>query len=248
MNCVEIRMMLHAEADGELDVSNSLELERHLNACPNCAAQKKTLRSLKTMMRDASLSFKAPVSLREKVIQFAEENAPKRRATKELLWLWRWIAFGATAVAAVTIAFRPSGISPHDQLLNEAVAGHVRSLMADHLTDVVSSDQHTVKPWFIGKLDFAPNVKDLAAQNFPLVGGRLDYLNGRAVAALVYRRDKHIINVFVWPASREREGQPKNEDRRGYTIVRASANGLNYCIISDVNSNTLGEFVNLLLK
>src|SRR5205823_2595317 len=112
-------------------------------------------------------------------------------------WIWRWIAAGATAFAAFALLLRPAGTSEHDLLLNETVAGHVRSLMAAHLTDVASSDQHTVKPWFDGKLDFAPDVKDFAAQDFPLVGGRLDYLHGRAVAALVYRHNKHFINVFV---------------------------------------------------
>jgi len=130
-------------------------------------------------------------------------------------------------------------------LLNEAVASHVRSLMVEHLTDVASSDQHTVKPWFNGKLDFAPDVKDFAAQGFPLVGGRLDFLNGRAVAALVYRRNTHFINVFVWPATNTGSGKSALENRRGYFVINREANGLHYSLVSDLNEKELAELANL---
>jgi anti-sigma factor RsiW len=246
MECAEIRLMLHADADGELDVANSLELARHLHLCPTCVAEKKSLQSLKMMLREPSLKFQAPDSLRKNVIEIPRKFGEEQRPVADLQWLWRWLAFGAMALAAVTILLRPGGVSDHDQLLNEAVAGHIRSLMAGHLTDVASSDQHTVKPWFDGKLDFAPNVKDFAAENFPLVGGRLDYLNGRPVAALVYRRDKHFINVFIWPVASNSAGRMTIENRRGYSIISAASNGFQYSIVSDVNSNTLTDFANLL--
>ena len=132
-------------------------------------------------------------------------------------------------------------------MLREVMAGHVRSLQAEHLTDVASSDQHTVKPWFAGKLDFSPNVRDFAEQGFPLIGGRLDYLQGREVAALVYRRNKHVINVFVWPsATLERTAQ--TESLKGYSIVNFDASGLRYCLVSDLNAKELNELAGLMGK
>jgi anti-sigma factor RsiW len=117
--------------------------------------------------------------------------------------------------------------------------------MGEHLTDVASSDQHTVKPWFNGKLDFAPSVQDFTARGFPLVGGRLDYLNGRAVAALVYRRNKHFINVFVWPTASTSRGKAVTDNRRGYSMINCELNGLHYCFVSDLNANELTELANL---
>jgi anti-sigma factor RsiW len=245
MNCAEIRLLLHAHADGELDAANSLELERHLKNCTACTAENKSLHSLRGALRKGDLNFRAPDSLKQDLRQFVcdlrEEKAP--RGNLDSQWLWKFIAFGATAFALLVLFLRPAGISGHDQLLEEAVASHVRSLQAEHLTDVVSSDQHTVKPWFDGKLDFAPDVKDFAAQGFPLVGGRLDYLNGRSVAALVYRHNKHFINVFVWPAADALK--PETEMRRGYAIINCATNGLHYCLISDMNPADLGELAGL---
>ena len=138
---------------------------------------------------------------------------------------------------------RPGETSNKDRLANEAISSHVRSLMPGHLTDVVSSNQHTVKPWFNGKIDFAPTVKDLAADGFPLIGGRLDYLNGQAVAALVYKRNQHTINVFVWPAKRIESGIIQT---RGYNVINEDVNGLQYSIVSDLNSSELSAFARLL--
>jgi anti-sigma factor RsiW len=163
------------------------------------------------------------------------------------LLLWNSVAFGATAFALLAVIIRP-GVNESDQLMGEAVSSHVRSLMADHLTDVSSSDQHTVKPWFNGKLDFAPNVKDFAAQGCPLVGGRLDYLGGRPVAALVYRHNKHFINVFVWPAGNAATGRSGVEHRRGYAIMTREAEGLRYCLVSDLNQQELVEFAGWLAR
>jgi len=189
MNCAESRLLLHADADDELDAANSLELERHMKTCAACAAERKSLHSLKAALRQPWLRHVAPESLRKELRRMAD--GPKRGPGQSLvqsLLFWKSLAFGATAFALLAILLR-TGVSERDQLLDEAVASHVRSLMVEHLTDVASSDQHTVKPWFDGKVDFAPEVKDYAAQGFPLAGGRLDYLNGRTVAALVYRHN-----------------------------------------------------------
>jgi len=246
MNCTEIRKLLNALVDGELDLVRNLEVEQHLKTCAACAAIKKSLQSLGAALRKSDLNFRAPDSLRKDLRQFvgdlSEEKKPREKS--DLPWLWKFLAFGATAFALLAIFLRPAGISEHDAFLNEIIASHVRSLQAEHLTYVVSSDQHTVKPWFDGKIDFAPDVKDFAAQGFPLVGGRLDYLQGRNVAALVYRHNKHFINVFVWPT--EKESSPEQVEMvHGYSIIEHTANGLNYCFISDLNEKELADLAGL---
>jgi anti-sigma factor RsiW len=249
MNCTEIRLLLHAQADGELDAANNLELERHLKTCTACAAEKRSLQSLSTALRDGGLNFRAPDSLKQDLRQFVRDLKEEKRGEKTARpvsdqWFWKFLAVGATAFAALLLMLRPAGLSEHDAFLNEVIADHVRSLQVEHITDVVSSDQHTVKPWFDGKIDFAPVVKDFAAQGYPLVGGRLDYLQGRTVAALVYHRNKHLINVFVWPAGKDSPAQ--TEIVRGYSIINRDANGLHYCFISDLNAQELGDLAALL--
>lgn len=246
MNCADTRLLLHAHADGELDAANSRELERHLESCAACSAAQKSTLSLKTALRQSPLRYAAPDSLRKEVRRMARRSDDETRPRLfQSLRLWRSLAFGTTAVALAAILLRPAGISEHDRFLNEAVASHVRSLMVEHLTDVASSDQHTVKPWFNGKLDFAPAVTDFAAQGFPLVGGRLDYLNGRAVAVLVYGRNKHFINVFVWPAAIASRGEPVAENRRGYSVINHEVGGLHYCLVSDLNAEELAQLARL---
>jgi anti-sigma factor RsiW len=249
MNCSETHPLLHPYADGELDLVRSLEVEHHLNTCAACATQKNTLQSLRSLLRNSDLAFRAPDSLRKKVraIAPAQDNEASPR-NMDVSWLWKWLAIGATAFAVCTLVLRPPGISENDRLADEAVAGHVRSLMAGHLMDVVSTDQHTVKPWFNGKLDFAPDVKDFAAQDFPLVGGRLDYLGDHPVAALVYRRNKHFINVFVWPATDAKAVPTETQNLRGYSVINRQANGLRYCLVSDLNAKELGDLADLLGK
>jgi anti-sigma factor RsiW len=249
MNCAETHPLLHAYTDGELDLVRSLEVEQHLRGCAACESQKASLQSLGSLLRNSDLAYRAPDSLRKKVRQIAPapERGTRSRADN-VSPLWKWLAIGATAFAVFTLVLRTPGNSDNSRLLDDAVAGHVRSLMAGHLMDVASTDQHTVKPWFNGKLDFAPDVKDFAAQDFPLVGGRLDYLDHRAVAALVYRRNKHFINVFVWPASSPNEPQPADKNLRGYWVINRQVNGLQYCLVSDLNEKELGELADLLGK
>lgn len=251
MNCAETRKLLHAYVDDELDLVRSLEVEQHLKACAQCAAAKDSIRSLRDALQQNDLAYRAPDSLRSEIRKMTVGRASSRaeietkapRTSAPTLWLWRLIATGATALAVLTIVLRP-GTS--DELLNEAVADHVRSLQVNHLTDVASSDQHTVKPWFDGKLDFAPEVKDFAAEGFPLIGGRLDYLGGRTVAALVYHHNKHFINVFVWPDNNVTA--EKVESFRGYSVIRFNVNGFNYCLVSDAEGKELSSLGDLLRK
>lgn len=244
MNCQEMNPLLHAYVDGELDLMRSLEVERHLKSCANCAAAKRSLQSLHSTLRHNDLSYAAPATLRRRLLSEVGQSSSERRPRNSAPWIWQWLAIGAIGFAALTLMFRPAGISERDQITEEAVSSHVRSLMAGHLTDVASSDQHTVKPWFNGKIDFAPNVKDFVAEGFPLIGGRLDYLNGQTVAALVYQRNKHTINVFVWPTNNP-NGET-TESLRGYNIINRDIGGLRYCVVSDLNAKELTEFANLL--
>ena len=253
MNCAEIRPLLHACADGELDPVRSLEIERHLKDCAACAAEMKSVQSLGTALRDGNLAYRAPDSLRREIRQIAGATEEKFQPREDhpqnhSLWIWKFIAATATAFAAIVLLLHPGGMSPNDRLMNEAVASHVRSLLAEHLTDVASSDRHTVKPWFDGKVDFAPDVKDFADQGFPLVGGRLDYLNGRTVAALVYRRDKHVINVFVWPAANIGGTTAGTENLRGYNVISRDIGGFRYCLVSDLEAKQLEQLAGLLGK
>lgn len=247
MNCAENRLLLHAYTDGELDLVRSLEVEEHIHTCAACTNEHRSLASLRNALRAAPLAYVAPQTLRKQVRGAIRAPEEKTRSPR-VPWLWQWLAAGAMATALLVLMLRPAGLSENDMLANEIVSNHVRSLMPGHLTDVVSSDQHTVKPWFSGKLDFSPDVKDFAAQGFPLVGGRLDYLNGHAVAALIYRRNQHFINVFVWPVTSEKESNNAVEDRRGYHLISRDVNGLHYCLVSDLNAGELGELANLIGK
>jgi anti-sigma factor RsiW len=245
MNCTEMNLLLHAYADGELDAVRSLEVEQHAKSCAACAAKMNSLKALHSAFKESDLAYSAPVSLRRSVRQIARPSGDREtRFPRDLQWFWKWLAVGATAMAILAIVLRPMGISPNDELVGEVVSAHVRSLMADHLTDVLSSDKHTVKPWFAGKLDFSPGVTDFADQGFTLVGGRLDYLNGRTVAALVYKHNKHFINVFIWPEANTSALEQKSY--HGYNIISFDANGFQYYLVSDMDEEGLTQLAGLL--
>ena len=197
--------------------------------------------------------YEAPSSLRERVptaLRAAEPPRPAAvRGAFRAPW-WQWASMGAVfasgAVVAWTLSLLLSAQGQIAQLSDDVVADHVRSLMVAHLTDVTSSDQHTVKPWFSGKLDFTPPVRDLSREGFPLVGGRLDYLNGRSVAALVYQRRLHTINLFVWPCDDTTTSGVKRLARRGYNIVNWCDGGMQFWAVSDLNAEEMQTFGQLL--
>jgi anti-sigma factor RsiW len=238
---------MHAYADHELDLVKTLDIERHIHDCQSCARVHQGLAALRSSLANSSLYFKAPPGL-EKRIRTQLRNAQPRAARFSIPRLWLPIAAAASvAIIAVTLWAMLRGAHPSsERLLAEAVvSGHVRSLMAAHLFDVESTDQHTVKPWFIGKIDFAPDVRDFKTESFPLAGGRLDYLAERPVAALVYRHDKHYINLFIWPAPNEADRAQTATVQQGYQVIHWTRAQMNYWAVSDMSPQTLQRFADL---
>jgi anti-sigma factor RsiW len=244
MNCEDARQLIAAYSDGELDLVRSLEVEEHLRGCDSCVSARENLRALKEAAHSAY--FPAPAGLRESVLaavrasDFIPQNVVTRRAPRF------WMTTGLALAAGILLGFFAGQIRIRDTseqtLLAALTDSHVRSLMGTHLTDVISSDQHTVRPWFEGKLDFAPPVPDLSGQGFPLVGGRIEYIDGRSMAALVYERRKHFINLFVWPAPVGKEEAKGERPQRGYNIVRWHAAGMNYWAVSEIAEDDLRKF------
>src|SRR5713226_7912008 len=242
MICAEVEILLHALLDGELDAGHAREVERHLEGCPPCAAQLRASRELRQAMPAAQLRFAAPMSLRRR-IEKALPSAPPRTSTRRSVL--RGFAMGSALSAAIAATVVIAVIrTDHDQrVLGDVLSAHLRSLQGEHLTDVQTSDQHTVKPWFNGKVDVAPPVVDLTAQGFRLIGGRLDYIDGRAVASIVYRRRTHVINLFVAQAAASESHGAKLETVQGFNIRRWKAQGLDFWAVSDIAADELQEFV-----
>src|SRR6266508_2931848 len=269
MNCEEAINLMDGYLDGELDPITNQEIERHLRDCSDCehayAAQRAVVRA-----NGSAAPYKAPAELRER-IQSSLRNEIGAKATRNgtrggqvvrtrkqpepravLFGMpWNSLSLAGLGLAAAIIfaAIIFSNLAPRLQrsgaeqfLATQLIASHVRSLMANHLTDVASSDQHTVKPWLDTKLDFAPSVVDLAGEGFPLIGGRLDYLDNKTVAALVYQRRKHFINLFVWPAASGAAITPKAISRQGYQLLHWVDADFNYWAVSDVSDNDLQAF------
>ena len=239
----EIRALIHPYVDGELDVANGREIEQHLDGCDDCRLLEQRARALRTALRKSLPSYSAPTTLKRSV-----RTALRREARPVHPFLSPWALFATGAACALLIlafAFFQNARASRNTLTDELVSNHIRSLLATHLVDVVSSDQHTVKPWFDGKIDFAPEVRDLSAAGFPLEGGRLDYLHGRTVVALVYRRNKHPINLFIEPAATRDHTNPATSTRRGYNLLHWTQGGMDYWAVSDLNTAELREFAAL---
>jgi anti-sigma factor RsiW len=249
MNCKEIQGVLHGYLDGELDVVHHLAMEQHLRECPECTRAAEGHRSLAKAMTDGKLYFEAPKDLSRRVRTAVRHVNDEKSARDPWRWLRGWMrVLMPIAVAAVVLLIAlPLALrtSAEDRIAQDVVASHVRSLMASHLTDVASTDQHTVKPWFNGKLTFSPPVTDLAPLGFPLIGGRLDYVDNHPAAALVYQHRKHLINLFVWPSGRGSKSGEKFGARQGYNTVHYSHDGMEFWAVSDLNRADLKDFARL---
>ena len=249
MNCELAQTTIHGYFDGELDAVRSAEFERHLEHCAECQVALEDIESLHTQLQQGGLYEHASPQLREKVRkQLARASGTGRVSADH--WRRRFLlpTFGAMAAAAAVIAIMLFVVPSRTQspLTAELIDAHVRSLQPGHLMDVESTDQHTVKPWFDGKLDFIPPVSDYAAQGFPLVGGRLDVVDGRNVAALVYSRRKHYINVFVWPYREKEPGFASSGSRQGYNWVAWQSGDMRFCVVSDAALSDLRELKDLI--
>ena len=241
MNCDEAEILLHALLDGELDAGHSREVEAHLAGCPNCAAQLASFREMRSALAAADLRLAAPASLRQRIEAALPAPQPRPASRRAVL---RGFAMGSavSAIAATGIVALVIRRGDDERILSDVVSAHLRSLQAGHLTDVLSSDQHTVKPWFNGRLDVSPPVIDLAAQGFTLIGGRLDYVDGRALAAIVYRRRIHVINLFVAQGGGADNRPARSETVQGFNIRSWSDQGLNFWAISDLAADEMTEF------
>jgi anti-sigma factor RsiW len=239
--------LLPAYLDQELGISDAIAVELHLSSCPECQHEYAKQSGVSAQLKKDAPYFKAPAHLAQRIkvaLPSDRSHSPRFKG-----WNFNWLNAGAVMVALLAVVWSGSLYlalpSAQDRLIEELISSHVRSLQVDHLSDVVSSDQHTVKPWFKGKLDFSPPVIDLAPQEFPLVGGRLDYLNDRTVAVLVYRHNQHPINVYIWPST-DRNGAPQVQVRQGYHLIHWTVGGMNYWAVSDLAANELEFFVNTL--
>jgi anti-sigma factor RsiW len=251
MECREALDLLHGYLDGELELAGNYEIERHFAECARCAARLAEEQQLHARLGGSAGSFRAPPHLRNKISAALDDVAP--RQTRQLvresggrIVRSRRLAGAVAAAGIVGVVFLLSLRSATDEvLIGQVRDSHVRSLMAAHLADVESSDQHTVKPWFAGRIDFAPWVADLSDEGFRLVGGRLDYFSGRPVAALVFKRREHVINLLTWPDAGKAARNPRLIRREGFQIVHWSVAGIAYWAISDLNAGELEEFAAL---
>src|SRR5690348_6302776 len=241
MTCDEAETLIHALIDGELDAGHAREVEAHVAECSRCAAALAAYRRMGQAIASADLRYAAPENLRRRV----EASLPKGGTAAPS----RRLVLGGFAMGSAFSALAATGLvaimlrdDDQERIISDIVSSHLRSLQAEHLTDVLSTDQHTVKPWFNGKIDLAPPVADLTAQGFTLIGGRLDFIDGRPVAAIVYRRRVHVINLFVAQDLGTALPAPKLETVQGFNIRRWSDRGLNLLAVSDINRDELDEF------
>jgi anti-sigma factor RsiW len=247
MNCAESELLLDAYTDGELDLVRHIELEAHLKTCPACMSLSERIAARRTRIRDAVTRYPAPRELREKIS--ASLRAEARAAVRQrplpfpVSVGWNLAGLAASVTIALLAGYSWGSHRSHSaSVADEAIAEHMRSLQASHLMDVVSTDRHTVKPWFAGKLEFSPPVVDLADIGFPLAGGRLDQIDGQTAAALVFRRRLHAINVFIWPA-RDGAPLPRSASESGFSAEGWTHGGLNFLAVSEIPAAELGQFV-----
>lgn len=239
-------LMIQGFFDRELDAIHAAQVEAHFTTCPSCVAELERLKAVKRTIGSRDVGWRAPAHVRAQVLDALAQDQRSRSRTAArartmpigtLIRQWLFVPSFAALAASLFLVLGP--LQTRSSLEDEIVASHIRSTLVNHLTDVQTSDQHTVKPWFNGKIDFAPPVTDLAAKGFPLIGGRVDYVGGRVVAALVFRRHGHVINLFIWPATAP---AAPTTTRDGYALESWQANGLDFVAVSDTGADELRRF------
>jgi anti-sigma factor RsiW len=250
VRCRDAQTLIESYVDGELDVVHTVEIEQHLGDCLICLPIHQDTLELRSRIREEVPYFRASPDLQQRIRAIAREKRAETSRSLVPLWAWSGAIAAGVLFAVITVGpVRMASESSREQMITqEIVADHLRSLMANHLTDIASTDQHNVKPWFNGKLGFAPPVNDFAGEGFPLIGGRLDYLDGRPVAALVYQRRLHPINLFVWTAPEKYADKATQQTRQGYSILFWTRDGMTYCAISDLTVDEMQTLAALLQK
>jgi anti-sigma factor RsiW len=247
MNCNEVQALIDAYVDRELDLITSIAVEQHLQICTACRLIYQNRQTLQATLKSDFFYFRPPVGTQRRLLDVLNQIEPKPLGLMEYR-SWRRFGIGMTALVAAFLLIAGlvflwnSGITANNSVAADVLANHIRSLMVDHLTDVISSDKHTVKPWFDGKLTYVPPVVDLAEHGFPLVGGRLDYLKNIPVAALVYRSDKHYINLFIWPTEEASDIGQQHMIQQGYQLLHWTEDKMAYWAVSDLETDKLLMF------
>lgn len=245
MECHEIQQLMSSYLDQELNTEQALQAGEHIAGCTACMAALEQMEALQVNVRTHASHYAAPTGLRSRILA----NVAQKRPSKLRNWPWAWINLGlaglSAAAFAATLVLYLGQPSPSQTFDDEVLSSHFRSLAPGHLLDVVSSDQHTVKPWYAGKLDFSPAVVDLSVQGYPLLGGRIDYLAGRPVAAMAYQRHKHIVNLYLFPDATGKPNDIRLDTRRGYQLAQWNQAGMRHIAVSDMNGDELKQFVSL---
>jgi anti-sigma factor RsiW len=248
MACERAETLVHGYFDNELDALRAAEFESHLEKCPECVAALDALESLRSTINVAQPYEKMSASFRKKILADLNVKTPAVTATSRATTDWRWLAMAAAFLLLIYGGWRVAslnrGVSRETLMASKIVDAHLRSLQPGHLEDVISTDQHTVKPWFDGKVDFAPPVRDFTEQGFPLQGGRLDVVDNHTVAALVYGRRKHVVNVFIWPSS-EKDASPRTGSIQGYQWIDWRKQGMEFYAVSDAAGPDLDQLQRL---
>jgi anti-sigma factor RsiW len=253
MNCRECHDFIDAYIDNELDVATAILVKQHLRDCLQCQQLLESRKVVGALLHDPQVRFELPDSLREKIqsaLPVAASSAKLESGRRSVVpWYYVPLALAAGVVVMLGLVslyhWTPVDRAHGNALAKEVISNHVRSLLATHLLDVPSTDQHTVKPWFDGKIKFSPPVQDFADRGFRLIGGRLDYLDGREVAALVYQRNKHIINLYVWPSESGSNAAGQSFAKDGYNVLHWVRDGFEFWAVSDVNAVDLRTFASL---
>ena len=248
MSCEDTQALVHAYVDGELDLVRSLEIEKHIEGCKDCTRAVENQRVLGTALRSGSLYYRMPRELKPRVDAALRRAARPDVSSRRIPWSMLAVAAGLLLAGVFLGRFVPgrSGSQAGELVAQEVLDSHLRSLIPGHLADVQSSDRHTVKPWFNGKLDFSPPVNDFAEQGFPLTGGRLDSVDGHTVAVLVYQRRLHVVNLYIWPAAGSTDSGVTENARQGYNMLHWTRDGMNWWLASDVNAAELQNLAGLL--
>jgi anti-sigma factor RsiW len=250
MNCGESEVLLHALIDGELDAGHARDVEAHVAGCPGCGEKLAAFSTMHDVMGAASLKEAAPAHLRNRIEALTATPASRVVSIRQFMQPTRRSFFGGFAMCSVLSAAVAASLvltvihrNQEQTIAEEVVSAHIRSLQVGHLMDVETSDRHTVKPWFNGRVDVAPPVVDLTAESFTLLGGRLDYIDSEPVAAIVYQRRKHVINLFVAQHLGTRRNRTVADSIQGYNCRHWTQDGLDLWAVSDIVGDELDEFV-----